>query len=170
MRKLMRAIGRGAAAGAAGVTALNAVTYLDMAIRARPASSTPEESVRKLSEKTGMPVPGTEEEREHRIAGLGPLLGAGTGVAVGIALGLIRRSGWRPHPIAGTLAAASAAMVAGNAPMVALGVADPRRWRVSDWISDIVPHLAYGVVAAAVLRSGAWLSISMTRKNCGRRR
>lgn len=33
----------GLAAGAAGTTALNAVTYLDMALRGRPASTTPEE-------------------------------------------------------------------------------------------------------------------------------
>ena len=36
---------RGAAAGAAGTTALNVVTYLDMAVRGRPASSTPERTV-----------------------------------------------------------------------------------------------------------------------------
>ena len=33
---------RGAAAGAAGSTALNAVTYLDMVVRGRGTSSTPE--------------------------------------------------------------------------------------------------------------------------------
>jgi hypothetical protein len=32
---------RGAAAGAAGTTALNAVTYLDMVVRGRPASDAP---------------------------------------------------------------------------------------------------------------------------------
>ena len=41
----MNPILRGAAAGAAGTTALNVVTYLDMAIRGRPASDTPERSV-----------------------------------------------------------------------------------------------------------------------------
>jgi hypothetical protein len=35
----------GAAAGAAGTTALNTVTYLDMAVRGRPTSSTPEDIV-----------------------------------------------------------------------------------------------------------------------------
>jgi hypothetical protein len=33
---IMRAIGWGLVAGAAGTTALNAITYLDMAIRGRP--------------------------------------------------------------------------------------------------------------------------------------
>ena len=36
----------GAAAGAAGTTALNFLTYVDMAVRGRPASSTPEKTVR----------------------------------------------------------------------------------------------------------------------------
>ncbi|HEV7623003.1 MAG TPA: hypothetical protein VGO26_02625 [Amnibacterium sp.] len=40
----------GSAAGADGTTALNAVAYLDMVLRARPASSTPETSVERLAE------------------------------------------------------------------------------------------------------------------------
>jgi hypothetical protein len=43
---MLKHILRGVAAGAAGTTALNAVTYLDMVLRGRGASSTPEESVR----------------------------------------------------------------------------------------------------------------------------
>jgi hypothetical protein len=42
---MVREMLRGAAAGAAGTTVLNAVTYVDMALRARPASSTPERTV-----------------------------------------------------------------------------------------------------------------------------
>jgi hypothetical protein len=41
MNRLMLGVLHGAAAGAAGTTALNAVTYLDMLIRARPESTTP---------------------------------------------------------------------------------------------------------------------------------
>jgi hypothetical protein len=48
----------GAAAGAAGTTALNAVTYLDMAIRGRPASSVPDQAVRTIGGKLGVEVPG----------------------------------------------------------------------------------------------------------------
>ena len=32
--------------------------------------------------------------------------------------------------------------------MAALGVSDPRTWRPADWLSDLVPHLAYGAVTA----------------------
>jgi hypothetical protein len=52
---IMRAIGWGLVAGAAGTTALNAITYLDMAIRGRPASDTPERTIERLSEVTHIP-------------------------------------------------------------------------------------------------------------------
>ena len=58
MSAVLRALAIGAAAGAAGTTALNAVTYLDMALRGRPTSDTPEQTVRRLSEVTHVPVPG----------------------------------------------------------------------------------------------------------------
>jgi len=32
--------------------------------------------------------------------------------------------------------------------MAALGVSDPRSWGATDWASDVVPHLAYGLVTA----------------------
>jgi hypothetical protein len=78
----------GAAAGAAGTTALNAVTYLDMLARARPSSSTPEETVKKLAESTGTQIPGDKEEQQNRVSALGPL----TGLAVGI--GVCGRGSW----------------------------------------------------------------------------
>jgi hypothetical protein len=34
--------------------------------------------------------------------------------------------------------------------MVVLGITDPRDWPASSWVSDLVPHLAYGFVTAAV--------------------
>lgn len=39
-----------------------------------------------------------------------------------------------------------------DAPMAALGVTDPRTWAAKDWLSDAVPHLAYGLVTAATLQ------------------
>ena len=35
-------------------------------------------------------------------------------------------------------------MAATDAGNVALGLTDPREWSASDWLSDLVPHLAYG--------------------------
>jgi hypothetical protein len=43
-------------------------------------------------------------------------------------------------------------MAGANGPMTALGITDPRRWSPAAWISDVVPHLAYGLVTAAVAR------------------
>lgn len=142
----------GAAAGAAGTTALNAVTYLDMTLRARPTSSTPEDTVKKLSEKTHLPIPGQGEARDNRVAGLGPLSGLVTGVGTGALLGLARAAGWRPGLFGGALAATAGALLGSNGPMTVLGVTDPRTWPASSWVSDIVPHLAYGVVTAAVVQ------------------
>ncbi len=142
---------KGAAAGAAGTTALNATTYLDMTVRARPTSSTPEDTVEKLAEVSHLNIPGEGEERDNRVAGLGPLSGIVTGVGVGALLGLIRALGWRPPLALGAAAATLVALVGANGPMAALGISDPRTWSAQDWAADVVPHLAYGLVTAATL-------------------
>jgi hypothetical protein len=46
-------IGHGLAAGAASVTTLNAITYLDVALRARPSSDSPSQAVEQLAAKAG---------------------------------------------------------------------------------------------------------------------
>jgi len=144
---------RGAAAGAAGTTALNTATYVDMIVRARPASRTPQESVEKLSEESGIDVPGQVDERDNRIEGMAPLLGIATGIGVGLLLGAARAVGWRPRLLTEAVAATGIALVGANAPMTALGISDPRSWSKADWVADLVPHLAYGLVTAAALRA-----------------
>ncbi|MGY1848584.1 MULTISPECIES: hypothetical protein [unclassified Blastococcus] len=137
---------RGAAAGAAGTTALNAVTYLDMVVRGRGSSSTPEQTVEKLAETAHVPIPGDDQTRQNRLQGLGPMTGIVAGVGVGVVGGLARASGLLSSKPVGTLLTALGAMVAGNGPMTVLGVTDPRTWSTTDWLSDLVPHLAYGLV------------------------
>jgi hypothetical protein len=137
---------RGAAAGAAGSTALNAVTYLDMTIRGRGTSSTPEQTVEKLAEKAHLPIPGEGQTRENRVQGLGPLTGLAAGVGVGVLGGLARASGYRSAKPLGTVLTTLAVLVAANGPMTALGITDPRTWSATDWLSDLVPHVAYGLV------------------------
>src|SRR3954467_5263336 len=88
---------RGAAAGAAATAALNAVTYLDMAVRGRGTSSTPEQSVEKLAETAHVDIPGDEEHRQSRVQGLGPLTGLVAGVGVGVAAGVARATGFPGH-------------------------------------------------------------------------
>jgi hypothetical protein len=107
---MVRAIGRGLAAGAAGTTALNAVTYLDMALRARPASPMPAKAVDLMSDKADRPIPGEGEDRDNRREGLGALMGIATGLGVGVAAGIAGpiltlmprptpRTGWLSWPL-----------------------------------------------------------------------
>ncbi|MFY1696684.1 MULTISPECIES: hypothetical protein [unclassified Solwaraspora] len=144
----MRRIWSGLLAGAAGTSALNMVTYLDMVGRARPASSTPERSVGRLADTLHVDL-GDEQTASNRRAGLGPLLGYATGLG---AAALYAVAGPRRAPVwAATGLLAALAMAGSDAPLTLLKVTDPRQWSAADWASDIVPHLAYGLVAAAVL-------------------
>lgn len=151
MSGLVRGALKGAAAGAAGTTALNAVTYLDMAMRGRGTSSTPQDTVVKLSDLAGVEIPGDEQTRDNRIQGLAPITGIVAGVGMGSLLGMVRSTGLRRGMVAGTGAATLLALVGTNGPMTVLGITDPRMWGLADWVSDVVPHLAYGVVTSAVL-------------------
>ncbi|CNE63655.1 Uncharacterised protein [Mycobacterium tuberculosis] len=144
----MDRVTRGLVAGAAGTTALNAVTYLDMAVRGRPASSTPEESVEMMADAAGVDL-GEGEAADNRMAGLGPMLGFGAGLGAGAVYGLIAGGRRLPNPV-GTALLTGLAMLGSSAPMTVLGLTDPRQWSASDWVMDVIPHLAYGAVGAAV--------------------
>jgi hypothetical protein len=141
----------GAVAGAAGTTALNAVTFVDMAVRGRSASSTPEETVRRGADLVGAHIPGDVEHRAARTTGLGSLAGAVAGVGAGVVLGALRGR-MLPRAPAGTFAGAWVlAMLVGNGPMTVLRVTDPRIWSAADWTADVVPHLAYAAAATVAL-------------------
>jgi hypothetical protein len=141
----------GAGAGAAGTTALNVLTYLDMAARGRPASTTPEQTVQALARLLHWTIPGGGDTQPNRIAGLGALIGLAAGIGIGALLGLLRWSGWRPGRTLTTVAATVGALIGTNGPMVVLGVTNPLTWGALGWIGDLVPHLGYGVVTALVL-------------------
>ena len=138
---------RGTAAGAAGTTALNLVTYGDMAVRGRPTSSTPQQTVERLAATAHLAIPGDGKRRKNRVEGLGALTGLVAGIGVGGLLGLARASGLRT----GTLLTTLTVLVSTNAPMTVLGITDPRTWSRPDWISDIVPHLAYAAVVTTTM-------------------
>jgi hypothetical protein len=147
---------RGALAGAAGTTALNAITYADMALRARPASTTPEQMVDKASTLTKIDIPGTRQERDNRVAGLAPLLGIGVGSGVGSVAGVIHHlllgHGRRLPFVVGAVLVGASAMAASDLPLKLSGVSDPTTWTAKEWLADLAPHLAYGVVTEAVIR------------------
>jgi hypothetical protein len=148
---MMKALLRGAAAGAAGVTALNAVGYLDMAWRGRSASSMPEKAAEKLAELAGHPVEGDGDTRQNRLAGIGALSGIATGVGVGMVAGFLRPIVLRLGPVFGPILIGGAAMAASDIPLVKLGLTDTKEWTTTDWVSDVVPHLAFGVATYATL-------------------
>jgi hypothetical protein len=140
---------RGAAAGAAGTTALNVAAYLDMAVRGRPASTTPERTLEKLAQTAHVAIPGDGTTRPNRVEGLGALTGLLSGIGVGGLFGLARASGLR----SGTLLTTVVVLVSTNGPMTLLGITDPRTLSRTDWISDLVPHLAYGAVVATTMKA-----------------
>jgi hypothetical protein len=151
MGRVLGGLLKGAAAGAAGATALDTVSYLDMVLRGRAASTTPQATVEALSAAVHVPVPGDGEQREHRVTALGALSGIAAGVGMGALLGVARAAGFRPGAAATYAAAGVLALIGTNGPMTVLKVTDPRTWSRTDWVADIVPHLAYAGVATAVL-------------------
>ncbi len=144
---------QGAVAGAAGATALNAVTYADMASRGRGSSSAPQDTVEKIAGKAHIEIPGDDDTHSNRVLGLGSLNGIAVGIGVGAILGGMRGAGWRPGLVTTAFVAATTAMAVTDGTMTALGVTQPTKWGFTDWVADLVPHLAYGWVTAAALHT-----------------
>ena len=84
--------------------------------------------------------------------GLARCTGLAVGVGVGAVFGVVRSLGCRPGLLTSSLAAAAAALLGSNGPMTVLGITDPRKWSAVDWVADVVPHLAYGLVTAGALQ------------------
>ena len=158
---------QGLAAGAVGTAVLNTVTYLDMAVRGRPSSSVPAQTVDELTdlgEVTLSDQGHDSDEAAARRQALGSLLGYATGFGVGALYGLLRPRALKPVPrsVAGVGLAATAT-ISTVAPYAALGVSDPRSWPAKSWAADIIPHLCYGWATAATFdalngsgRSAVW--------------
>ncbi|GII99259.1 hypothetical protein Slu03_16370 [Sediminihabitans luteus] len=138
-------------AGAAGTAVIDAVTYLDMALRGRDPSSVPQGTVDALADRAGTSVPGDGATAENRRTALGALAGTATGLGVGVLASVARRAGLRTGPAAGAVLIGGAAMAAADLPVAALGVSDPGTWSRADWAADVVPHLAYGLTTHLTL-------------------
>jgi hypothetical protein len=148
---MLREVLMGTAAGAVGTVALNMTTYADMAVRGRPSSSVPAEVAGKLAGRAGIDLSGEgfdEETVQNRKSGLGALSGYVVGLGVGTVYGLIRPAlGDVSKPVAGAWLGL-AAMAGSDVPAAALGVTDPTQWSANSWVSDIVPHMVYGLATA----------------------
>ncbi len=155
----LRQILLGAAAGAAGTTALNVVTWCDVAWRGRPVSQTPQQTVQRLADVLRVGVPGSPQQQERRLDALGALGGLVTGTTMGVVHGVVQER-LRLGPTGSAALATAIALVGANGPMTVLGVTDPRTWSRADWLADVVPHVAFGVVTAAALRASSRPAIS----------
>ena len=154
---MLRRTLRGIAAGATGTAALNIATYVDMAARGRASSEVPAKVAGTLSQSVGMPLEaeanGSEHvsqneqaKAQHRLSGLGALMGYATGLGIGALYGLARPVLVKlPLPLAG-LALGAAAMASSDVPATITGATNPKSWGASGWASDIIPHAIYGLV------------------------
>ena len=143
---------RGLVAGAVGTTVIDAVTWLDMAIRGRPASELPRRTVEAGLDAFGLDVPGNAHQRRNREEAFGALSGIGAGLGVGVAASTARALGLRlPGPL-GAVVTGLGAMATTDLSAQSLGTTDIGSWSAGDWAADVVPHLAYGFATSAVLR------------------
>ncbi|MDL2334511.1 MAG: hypothetical protein QFC55_00590 [Chloroflexota bacterium] len=162
----------GAIAGAAGVVALNAASYLDMLVRGRPASDMPARVAGALANEMGLPLVGESDDDEderaangveandddtddlaedgpaNRREAMGALLGIANGIGIGIVYGIVRLILPRPPAWLAGAALGAAAMAASDYPATRLGLTEPRDWTATDWASDVLPHMVFGIVTA----------------------
>jgi hypothetical protein len=152
----MNTLLRGAIAGAAGTIALDLTTYGDMLIRGRGASSVPAQVAGVLASKVGISplAPSAQGDiADNRREAAGAMLGYMTGVGIGALYGALRGdTSGGASPLAGAAVGLSA-MAASDVPIALTGVSDPATWSTTDWLSDIIPHLVYGLVTVAVYES-----------------
>jgi hypothetical protein len=144
---------RGLLAGAAGITALDAVSYLDMFVRGRPPSDVPGRTANVLAKKLGSgALDGDDARTANRRRASGALIGYADGALSAAALGVVRSAVKVPWPLGAVLLTAWTLAV-GEGSAVRAGVTDWTQWSATDWISDIVPRLAYGAVTALALEA-----------------
>ncbi len=149
---LGRRLARGAIAGALGTFAINASTYVDMAVRGRPSSDVPEKTIQHYADEFGVDF-GDDSKGNARRSGVAALSGFAVGVAGGIVYGLCAPV-LRVFP--GSLRAVGlgvGVMAATDTSSALAGATNPREWGVSGWLADLVPHLVYGVVTASAFDS-----------------
>lgn len=139
----------GAIAGATGTLALDIVTYADMSIRGRAPSNMPQQLVDRLAKQVGINTADTPSEMvKNRESGIGALMGYSDGLLAGTLYGMLRPAIRDvPAPVVG-VGLGLTVMAMTDGPMTAMKLTDPRQWGMSGWLSDLIPHLAYGMVTA----------------------
>jgi hypothetical protein len=155
----MRGLILGAIAGAAGTMALDMTSYADMALRGRASSGMPADVIRRLAAKVGIaelsvPDDDADDATKNRRSALGALAGYKIGIMLGALYGLASYPSSKDRGIVlRSLVLCALAMAASDVPATVLEATNPAEWGPSGWISDIVPHAAYGIVTAAVFEA-----------------
>jgi len=155
----MRGLILGAIAGAAGTMALDITSYVDVAVRGRNSSGMPAEVIRRLAVKAGIaalsvPTDDADAATKNRRGALGALAGYKIGILLGAVYGAASYPASSERGILlRSIALGALAMAASDVPATLLEITDPATWSAGDWISDIVPHAAYGLVTAAVFEA-----------------
>jgi hypothetical protein len=81
----------GLVAGSVATLALEAITYGDMAVTGRPASSAPSDTAVRVAERLGIRLgEGSTDIAANRADGIGALMGHATGLVGGMLFGLTR--------------------------------------------------------------------------------
>jgi len=151
MGRLITGLTSGLVAGAAGATALNALTYAQQAVSGTASSATPDQAALAVTEAVGAHVPGDPDTRQNRLEGLGPLSGLAVGLGVGALGGLLRALGLKVPVALAPVVVGLGAMAVSDSVMIAVGITDPRTWTPSTVAQDALPHLVYGAVTVLAL-------------------
>ena len=147
----------GAAASAVGTVALDATSYTDMLMRGRGASALTQTVGQKIAAKVGIEALASAEPDEptkNRQTAFGSLLGPLSGIGVGMVYGAIRPAvrGRIPLLLGGLLVGA-ASMALTDVTATVLEATDPKKWDLSGWLSDIIPHAVFGIATALVFEA-----------------
>jgi hypothetical protein len=109
--------------------------------------------VERLVGTAGARIRGQGDDRENRLAGLGPLAGIMTGTAVGVAAAFARPVLAKVQALLTEAVLGAAATAGADGLLAALGLTKPADWSAADWSDDILPHLGYGAAVYATLRA-----------------
>lgn len=151
MSRALTGLTSGMLAGAAGATALNLFTYTQQAVAGTPSGATPDQAAQAVVQAVGAEVPGTPDQVQNRLEGLGPVSGLGVGLGIGALAGLLRAFGVKIPIAAAPVILGLGAMAVSDGVMTAVGVTDPRTWTPASVVQDAVPHLVYGAVTVLAL-------------------
>ena len=105
----------------------------------------------KLAERADVDLSGgssDEETVQNRKSALGALSGFAVGLGVGTAYALARPLLGDVSILRAGVFLGLAAIAGSDVPATTLGVTDPSEWSLDSWVSDTVPHLAYGLTVA----------------------